>query len=61
MEAVRTSETSVDNHFTQRYIPEDNSEQNASLMFVEGSACDPRGLKLYSHDARWQKCSVNNS
>jgi hypothetical protein len=28
MEAVRTSETSVDNHFTRQYIPEDNSEQN---------------------------------
>jgi hypothetical protein len=27
MEAVRTSETSVDNHFTRQYIPEDNSEQ----------------------------------
>jgi hypothetical protein len=26
MEAVRTSETSVDNHFTRKYIPEDNSE-----------------------------------
>jgi hypothetical protein len=26
MEAVRTSETSVDNHFTRQYIPEDNSE-----------------------------------
>jgi hypothetical protein len=26
MEALRTSETSVDNHFTQQYIPEDNSE-----------------------------------
>jgi hypothetical protein len=26
MEAVRTSETSVDNHFTWQYIPEDNSE-----------------------------------
>jgi hypothetical protein len=25
-EAVRTSETSVDNHFTRQYIPEDNSE-----------------------------------
>jgi hypothetical protein len=23
---VRTSETSVDNHFTRQYIPEDNSE-----------------------------------
>jgi hypothetical protein len=27
MEAVRTSETSVDNHFTRQYIPEDDSEQ----------------------------------
>jgi hypothetical protein len=26
MEAVRTSETSVDNHFTRQYIPEDNSD-----------------------------------
>jgi hypothetical protein len=25
-EAVRTSQTSVDNYFTQQYIPEDNSE-----------------------------------
>jgi hypothetical protein len=24
LEAVRTSETSVDNHFTRQYIPEDN-------------------------------------
>jgi len=30
MEAVRTSETSVDNHFTRQYIPEDNSEQHAT-------------------------------
>jgi hypothetical protein len=29
MEAVRTSETSVDNHFTRQYIQEDNSEHNA--------------------------------
>jgi hypothetical protein len=31
MEAVRTSETSVDNYFTRQYIPEDNSEN--SQMF----------------------------
>jgi hypothetical protein len=30
MEAVRTSETSVDNHFTRQYIPEGNSEQKRS-------------------------------
>jgi hypothetical protein len=28
MEAVRTSETSVDSHFTRQYIPEDNSEHH---------------------------------
>jgi hypothetical protein len=27
MEAVRTSETSVDNQFTRQYNPEDSSEQ----------------------------------
>jgi hypothetical protein len=27
MEAVRTSETSVDDHFTRQYNPEDSSEQ----------------------------------
>jgi hypothetical protein len=29
MEAVRTSETSVDNYFTRQYIPEDNSEHHS--------------------------------
>jgi hypothetical protein len=28
MEAVRTSETSVDNYFTWQYIPEDNPERH---------------------------------
>jgi hypothetical protein len=28
MEAVRTSETSVDNHFTWQYNPEDSSEHH---------------------------------
>jgi hypothetical protein len=28
MEAVRTSETSVDNNFTRQYIPKDNSEHH---------------------------------
>jgi hypothetical protein len=34
MEAVRTSETSVDNYFTWHYIPEDNSEQKVSIVAV---------------------------
>jgi hypothetical protein len=32
MEAVRTSETSVDNQFTRQYNPEDSSEHHSSLM-----------------------------
>jgi hypothetical protein len=37
MEAVRTSETSVDNHFTRQYNPEDSSEQKASLYVSTAS------------------------
>jgi hypothetical protein len=32
MEAVRTSETSVDNHFTRQYNPEDTSEHLFTLL-----------------------------
>jgi hypothetical protein len=32
MEAVRTSETSVDNHFTRQYNPEDSSEHIDKLF-----------------------------
>jgi hypothetical protein len=31
MEAVRTSETSVDNHFTRQYNPEDSSEHQIKI------------------------------
>jgi hypothetical protein len=34
MEAVRTSETSVDNNFTWQYIPEDNYEHQADTLFL---------------------------
>jgi hypothetical protein len=37
MEALRTSETSVDNYFTWQYIPEDNSEQLHSLFRISKS------------------------
>jgi hypothetical protein len=33
MEAVRTSETSVDNHFTRQYNPEDSSEHQIIKLF----------------------------
>jgi hypothetical protein len=32
MEAVRTSETSVDNLFTRQYNPEDSSEQGENIF-----------------------------
>jgi hypothetical protein len=32
MEAVRTSETSVDNHFTRQYNPEDSSEHDLTVF-----------------------------
>jgi hypothetical protein len=32
MEAVRTSETSFDNHFTRQYIPEDKSEHQLKVL-----------------------------
>jgi hypothetical protein len=43
MEAVRTSETSVDNHFTRQYNPEDSSEQLPSLL--SRSAAEARRYK----------------
>jgi hypothetical protein len=33
-EAVRTSETSVDNHFTRQYNPEDSSELHEFLLKI---------------------------
>jgi hypothetical protein len=41
MEAVRTSETSVDNHFTRQYNPEDSSEHHTR-----------RRENLKSHEAK---------
>jgi hypothetical protein len=35
MEAARTSETSVDNHFTRQYNPEDSSEQVIQCLYNE--------------------------
>jgi hypothetical protein len=42
MEAVRTSETSVDNHFTRQYIPEDNSENLRKFLRIVGIYQDVR-------------------
>jgi hypothetical protein len=42
MEAVRTSETSVNNHSTWQYNPEDSSEQNTQFVLANF-------LLVYSH------------
>jgi hypothetical protein len=39
MDAVRTSETSVDNYCTRQYIPEDNSELHTRLLENLKSHC----------------------
>jgi hypothetical protein len=35
MEAVRSSETSVDNNLTRQYKPEDSSEQKILLIYFK--------------------------
>jgi hypothetical protein len=54
MEAVRTSETSADNHFTRQYNPEDSSEQDLSF-FAERTANMNVGFVslLMRHDKPW--------
>jgi hypothetical protein len=48
MEAARTSETSVDNHFTRQYNPEDSSEhhtrrrENLKSHFLRVLTCKAR-------------------
>jgi hypothetical protein len=47
MEAVRTSETSVDNHFTWQYNPEDSSEHQG-CVYANGIAVLAEGLGILS-------------
>jgi hypothetical protein len=49
MEAVRTSETSVDNPFTRQYIPEDNSEH---LLKKMSTAWNKKVSGFYVHICR---------
>jgi hypothetical protein len=48
MEAVRTSETSVDNHFTRQYNPEDSSEQSKAMLLSDAGAKGERKYSPYS-------------
>jgi hypothetical protein len=64
MDAARTSETSVDNYFTQQYIPEDNSELHTRrrenlkshllLLFFYYWACLLETWRLFSLFGRYQ-------
>jgi hypothetical protein len=61
MEAVRTSETSVNNHFTQQYNPEDSSEHELLLLklnFYEILNIAGQWFKSYLHD-RKQQAEIN--
>jgi hypothetical protein len=54
MEAVRTSETSVDNYFTRQYIPEDNSNINEMVSEIKGEkpgavSFEDMALKAINH------------
>jgi hypothetical protein len=52
MEAVHTSETSVDNHFTRQYNPEDSSEHHTrrreNLKSHKTEVVSGRNLTMYS-------------
>jgi hypothetical protein len=51
MEAVRTSETSVDNDFIRQYIPEDNSEILNQIQKLQHTV--PQKMFIYCSDD-WQ-------
>jgi hypothetical protein len=52
MEAVRTSETSVDNHFTRQYNPEDSSEHHTRRR---------ENLKSHIHSSFIIVCILDNA
>jgi hypothetical protein len=41
IEAIRTSETSVDNHLTRQYIAEDSSEHHGIIVFGFSAYTNP--------------------
>jgi hypothetical protein len=60
MEAVRTSETSVDNHFTRQYNPEDSSEHHTRRRENLKSHRIPcRCLALRGNRRNETKCFLN--
>jgi hypothetical protein len=61
MEAVRTSQTSVDNHFTRQYIPEDNSEHHTRRRENLKSHRLGMALKIYSHRHNIELCLLSKN
>jgi hypothetical protein len=56
MEAVRTSETSAENHVTRQYIPEDNSEHRRRQF------SNWRTVFLFQQGvARWQEANLQKA
>jgi hypothetical protein len=57
MEAVRTSETSVDNHFTRQYIPEDSSEHHTERLSTRSppEVSIPSGKKTKQFSISWPR------
>jgi hypothetical protein len=52
MMAIRTSETSVDNHFTRQYTPEDNSEQQMT------NGCAAKKLSAIRRVPKWKMLGI---
>jgi hypothetical protein len=52
MEAVCTSETSVDNHFTRQYNPEDSSEQHYYSLV---------SIYVFEEMSHFKSATTNNS
>jgi hypothetical protein len=65
MEAVRTSETSVDKYFTRQYIPEDNSELHTrlsdNLKSHRVASVNFVALNIQSNGVNAQPCYVNGT
>jgi hypothetical protein len=59
MEGVRTSETSVDNHFTRQYNPQDNSEYETRQVNVQDIAVW-YAPKVNFNDSKHKDCATSD-
>jgi hypothetical protein len=61
MEAARTSETSVDNHFTRQYNPEDSSEHHTRRRENLKSHIVTKSSSVFLYDEGFEKKSLLTS